>query len=600
MSDNPGAPLLGEANDQQKNNDRPQSQRSKSLQKSRTSKKSRRSSAGSEESAPLLSENVDHRNYGDAPDHDNDPSTAASTLRSLQDGGHKKNKRQGRWPSIIALIALLVVLIVILGLGFAAPEVAEQYAKEAMVFEPTDLSIDSFTSYGVRARIRGDFKMDASKVHKKPVRDLGRAGTWIARAVESKPTTVEVYLPEYGNVLLGSADVPSITVDIRNGHTTHLDFISELTAGDLDGIRRIANDWLDGSLRQLRIRGHADVSVKSGIFSLGTQTLSQDVLFQANQIPVMPQYRIGQLGFSEGERNGEKGMIANVSLALENEYPVDFAIPKFRFDILVPGCLESEDFLVLAEATTAQAQVRPKTEVNVSVSGFVQELPEALITACPDTQTSPIDRLLGSYIEGKETLVYVRGSNSPSPETPKWITDFMKDVVVPVPFPGHEFKDLIRNFTLASVHFGLPDPFASPGSPKSKPRLSAVVKALIGLPDEIRFPIDVVRVRANSDVYYKKKKLGELDLRKWQHANSTRTVLPDEEQEGLLVQSIVKDAPLDVTDDDVLAEVVQALFFGSTPVVLGVQAKVDVETKTVLGKFVVRDIPAKGKVFVKR
>lgn len=320
----------------------------------------------------------------------------------------------------------------------------------------------------------------------------------------------------------------------------------------------------------------------------------------ANQIPVMPQYKIGQLGFSEGEQNGKKGMIANVSLALENEYPVDFEIPTFRFDVLVPGCLKSKDYLVLAEATTAQAQVRPKNEVNVSVSGFVQELPEALITACPDTQTSPIDRLLGSYIEGKETLVYVRGSNSPSSETPKWITDFMKDVVVPVPFPGHEFKDLIRNFTLASVHFGLPDPFASPGSPKSKPRLSAVVKALIGLPDEIKFPIDVVQVRADSDVYYKEKKLGELDLHKWQHANSTRTVIPNEEQEGLLVQSIVKDAPLDVTDDDVLAEVVQALLFRSTPVVLGVQAKVDVETKTVLGKFVVRDVPAKGKVFVKR
>lgn len=280
MSDNPGAPLLGGDNSQQKTTARPQSQKSTSSHKSRISKKSRRPSAGSEEIAPLLPENVDHRNYGDAPEHDQNSSTAASTLRSLQDGATRKNQWWGRWPSIIALTVLLIVLIVILGLGFAAPEVAEQYAKEALTFEPTDLSIDSFTSSGVRARIQGDFKMDASKVHKKPVRDLGRAGTWIARAVESKPTTVEVYLPEYGNVLLGSADVPSITVDIRNGHTTHLDFISELTAGDLDGIRRIANDWLDGSLHQLRVRGNADVSVKSGIFSLGTQTLSQDILFQ--------------------------------------------------------------------------------------------------------------------------------------------------------------------------------------------------------------------------------------------------------------------------------------------------------------------------------
>lgn len=314
----------------------------------------------------------------------------------------------------------------------------------------------------------------------------------------------------------------------------------------------------------------------------------------------MPEYKIDHLGFSNAERDGEKGMVANVSLRFTNDYPVDFDIPKFRFDILVPGCSADEDFLKLGEAMTAEAQIQPKTEVNVAVSGFVRKLPEALITACPETQSSPIDRLLGSYIEGRETLVYVRGSRNPSADTPTWITDFMKDVIVPVPFPGHEFKDLIRNFTLADVHFGLPSPFASPDSPESKPRLSAVVKALIGLPEEIKFPIDVAQVRADSDVYYKKKKLGQLDLGKWQHANSTRTIIPHEKEEGLLVQSIVKNAPLDITDDDVFADVIQALVFGGNPVILGVQAKVDVETETVLGKFVVRGIPAQGKVYVKR
>ncbi|KAL8894655.1 MAG: hypothetical protein Q9207_008447 [Kuettlingeria erythrocarpa] len=605
MSDDAGAPLLGEGRAQEDNKNRPQSQRSRGSGDSRASGASKGSngpakpSSRSEESAPLLSEDVDHRNYGDAPDHESRPSTAASFLRSLQGGGSQKGKTSRRWPSIIALTILILLLIAILGLGFAAPEVAEQYAKEAMVFEPTDLSIDSFTSTGVRARIQGNFRLDASKVHKKSVRDLGRAGTWIAKAVESKPTRVDVFLPEYGDVLLGSADVPGIVVDIRNGHTTHLDFVSDLAAGDIGGIRRIADDWLDGRLGQLRVRGIADVHIKSGIFGLGTQSISEEIVFKANQIPVMPKYQIGHLGFSEGEQDGAKGMLANVSLSLKNDYPVDFEVPRFRFDILVPGCSADEDFLVLAEATTAEAKVRPKADVNVNVSGFVQELPKVLITACPDTNTSPIDRLLGSYIEGKDTLIYVRGSSRPSSSTPRWITNFMKDVVVPVPFPGHEFKDLIRNFTLANVHFGLPDPFAAPNSPNSKPRISTVVKALIGLPEEIKFPIGVVRVRADSDVYYKKKKLGELDLSKWQHANSTRTIIPNEDQEGLLVQSIVKDAPLNITDDDVFADVAQALVFGGKPVVLGVQAKVDVETETVLGKFIVRDIPAKGKVFVK-
>lgn len=280
MSDDPAAPLLGEGEAPRNKSSRPQSQKSRASVQSTTSRRSIKSSVRLEESAPLLSEDVDHQNYGDAPDHENVPSTATSSLRLLQEGGSRKEKKSRRWPSIIALTILTVGLVAILSLGFAAPEVAEQYAKEAMVFEPTDLSIDSFTPSGVRARVQGNFKLDASRVHKKPVRDLGRAGTWIARAVESRPTRVDVFLPEYGDVLLGSADVPGIVLDIRNGHTTHLDFISELTAGDVDGIRRIANDWLDGRLGQLRVRGNSDVSIKSGIFKLGTQAISQEIVFK--------------------------------------------------------------------------------------------------------------------------------------------------------------------------------------------------------------------------------------------------------------------------------------------------------------------------------
>ena len=174
-------------------------------------------------------------------------------------------------------------MVVILCIGFAAPAIVEQYAKQAMVFEPTDLSIDSFTSTGVRARIQGDFTLDGSRVEKKPVRDLGRAGTWIARAVESRQSKVEVYLPEYDNLLLGTADVPPIIVDIRDGHTTHIDFLSDLQAGDRDGIRRMAMDWVEGRLGQLSVRGVAEVPLKSGIFSLGTQSLVQTMTFSSEQ-----------------------------------------------------------------------------------------------------------------------------------------------------------------------------------------------------------------------------------------------------------------------------------------------------------------------------
>ena len=276
MSDIPASPHIGEADAEQSRSDRPTSQKSKASTRSKHSYESKHS----EESTPLLSQDANHRNYGDAPPHDEPPSAAASSLRSLQSGGPSKENSSRRWPTIIALTILGLVVVVILCLGFAAPEVVEEYAREAMVFEPTDLSIDSFTSTGVRARIRGDFTLDGSRVQEKPVRDLGRAGTWIARAVETKRSKVKVFLPEYGDLLLGTADVPRIVVDIRDGHTTHLDFLSDLEAGDLNGIRRMANDWLEGRVGDLSVRGVADVPLKSGIFGLGTQSLAETIMFK--------------------------------------------------------------------------------------------------------------------------------------------------------------------------------------------------------------------------------------------------------------------------------------------------------------------------------
>lgn len=272
-SSHPGG---GEVEEHMAAPERPGSQRSK------TSARSKRSllSKDSDESTPLLSRehNDSEHDYGDAP-ADSQPSTpAARSLQSLHDEPSKK--RTYRWPTVVALTFLSLVLVAILALGFAAPAVMEEYAKQAMVFEPTDLSIDSLTSDGVRARIQGEFMLDASRVQKKPTRDLGRAGTWIAHMIESRPSKVEVFLPEYDDLLLGTALIPSVVVDIRDGHTTHVDFMTDLKAGNIDGIRRIANDWIDGRLSELTVTGEAKVGLKSGIFWLGTQAIRHSLVFE--------------------------------------------------------------------------------------------------------------------------------------------------------------------------------------------------------------------------------------------------------------------------------------------------------------------------------
>ncbi|KAF4551677.1 Hypothetical protein D9617_12g035650 [Elsinoe fawcettii] len=524
-------------------------------------------------------------------------SSAASLLKSIQGDG----KSRRRWPSIIALLLLCAVVIVIMVLGFLTPEAIHEYAMEAAEFKPTSLSIQEFTSTGVLARVRGDFSMDASKVKKQSVRNLGRLGTFVAAKVETGQSYVEVSLPEYGNVILGTAEIPPIVVDIRNGHTTHVDFVADLTPGDYDGIRRIAKGLIEHRIGQLRVMGKAQVPLKTGLISLGKQAISQSLLFENNDVPKLPQYEIKKIKFHDIDLPGKEGAVAaDAQVVLKNDYPVDLQLPPLGFEVLAPNCLPDQPRIPLAYVSSEPLHVSPHKDVEVNLLGVVHQLPQDFTTVCPNKKDSPMDLLVGNYIHGKDVTVFVRGSSTPSDKVPKWVSDMISEVTVPISVPGHTFGHLIRNFSLADVHFGLPDPMADADSPDSNPTISAVIKAIVALPEQLNFNLSVHNVRADADVFYKGSKLGKLDLQKWQDANST--LLESTASDGgsqMLVQSRIDKAPLEITDDDVFTEVVQALLFGGQRVVLGIQADVDVKLETALGVLTVRKVPAEGRVPVK-
>ena len=315
----------------------------------------------------------------------------------------------------------------------------------------------------------------------------------------------------------------------------------------------------------------------------------------------MPQYNITKLNVHEVElSDAVRGMAADVSIIAYNEHPVTFTVPPLGFEILIPGCTPEGSLLLLANATTEEIQVAPKQDIVINVSGVVRQLPDTLTAECPGTHISPLDIFIGDYMHGINSTIFVRGADGPVGDAPSWISDLMKSVTVPVPVPSHPFDSSIRNFSMSDVHLSLPDPFAKPDSPEAQPQMSAIVDVLVNLPKEMNFPIEVTRIRANADVFYHDRKLGVLDMHKWQKSNSTRVEAHDDEPAGLAVRSIVKKVPLNITDEEVFSDVVQAMLFGGEKIVLGAKAKVDVETESVIGKFVIRKIPAEGKVPLKR
>lgn len=318
---------------------------------------------------------------------------------------------------------------------------------------------------------------------------------------------------------------------------------------------------------------------------------------QGNDVPAIPSYEIRKINVHEVTAGpAPKGLEAEVAVSIANQYPVDLVVPPLGFSILAAGCAPGDPFIPLAEASTAEIHVVPKHATSVNATGIARGLPGEFISDCPHSNKSPMDLLLGDYLSGRNAKIYVRGGDSPLQDTPKWVADLLSSVTVPIDFPSRGMDNLIKNFSLTDVHFGLPNLFAEPGSPESKPTITANIQALIGLPEEINFSVDVQRVRANATIFYKGGQLGILDLHKWQGASSKLVTMPHAKHPDLQVESHVEKAPVTITDEDRFQDVVQALLWGRGEVLMMVHTSVDVDVQTAIGGFVVKDIPAEGVV----
>ena len=281
MADHPTSPLLGDNDHNQDSQTLAQNgQKHGTAINGASNRRPNAKSKYSDESTPLLSRDPDREEDDDTAREDDPANTDFVPVPSLYGDSIHKGKTKWRAPTIIAIVALTLFLIAILAFGFALPAIVKEYAEQAAIFDPQDLSIVSITSSGVRARVKGDFVLDASRVDRKPVRDLGKFSTWIAIAVKATPSNVHVYLPERDGAVLGTAELPPVVVSVRNGEVTHLDIVTDIEPGEFDNLRQIAKDWIDGRLSELRVTGKADLALKSGIFSLGTQTVSKDLVFK--------------------------------------------------------------------------------------------------------------------------------------------------------------------------------------------------------------------------------------------------------------------------------------------------------------------------------
>lgn len=186
------------------------------------------------------------------------------------------------------LALLCTSLVAIISLRLLAPSAAAQYVREAVIFDVSNLSVESFTNHGVRARIQASVTIDSGRVESRAIRAFGVMGTWLTRKISTDESKVYIYLPEYGEDLLGTATAAATVLDIQNGHITLIDFVSEVETGSLDILRSVANDYLNGGLGLVRVRGEADIAFKSGLLNVGAHRISEEMTFEGSKYQSTP------------------------------------------------------------------------------------------------------------------------------------------------------------------------------------------------------------------------------------------------------------------------------------------------------------------------
>lgn len=192
--------------------------------------------------------------------------------------------KKARWPSIIAMLSLAALVGAIITFGFLAPPAIQKYVEGSAVLEPTGLSVESITPEGIRARVQANFRLDGSRVRDENARRIGRFATSIMRKIETLETKLNVFVPDYGNALMGSCVVPPISLDLVDGHNTEIDFVADFNPGDAESLRAIINDWLQGKLDRIKVTGSTALSLKTGFLPLGTHDVVESMVFEGQSL----------------------------------------------------------------------------------------------------------------------------------------------------------------------------------------------------------------------------------------------------------------------------------------------------------------------------
>ena len=288
----------------------------------------------------------------------------------------------------------------------------------------------------------------------------------------------------------------------------------------------------------------------------------------------------------------DEGTVMTASAEVMSRHALSLDVPRLRWEVLVRGC-GFQERIKLADAITNPLKVRPGKNFTVGFSSTISSLPRDLLDPCTDETPSPLETLFQDILDPNKTAsVFVSGKHAP-PNIPNWISRLLSSVTLPIPLPHltPNTSELVSGIHCSEMKFAFPSPWAPPGSPQSKLRVSALIEVVINPPPGTEnFNINVTAVRADVFLLDERKKFGRVVVPVWSPATTFRTT-------KIHITARVIEVPVEVLDPALFQKVMGKVLYGGNAEI-GVDGTVDAQVSVLMGDFQIRGIPVQAVVEV--
>lgn len=478
-------------------------------------------------------------------------------------------------------IGIVVLLVLVSGLliGILAlvvlPRIAQSYVEETVQLELSSVRILDITHRGADVQLAGNIHLNSKHSQvgnsKRRLVDIMLS---LLGPVRLSETEVLISLDNGQSKEIALAQLSPLMLRLAYANINTFNITSTLQILDAEVLGDLASKILRNDVNAVPLSAAIDTRITR--FFTFHKTVSQHIVYDIPKgLNDVPPFNITQMAIQD---SADSGISATAVLVVGLQLPISAKIPGIQVQLSVEGCDGTLIPLVLAESLPFEVMSDSST-MTIKAAGECRELPKNALRKCSGSdQMSPIDRAMQTYLAGNETTVYVGGYNHGGSKS--WLQNLLAQVSIPIEVPGSQADQLARDIELSGVKFNLPSIIGGSG----KPKISGRIRGIIDIPSDITVNVEVESVHVLADLIYKKKKFATIESPGWAPASSK---FPSEQE--LLVEVLLKDAPVTITNQDVFSSVISTLFGGS--VFVDVIGTGDVKISTSLGGLEAHRLP---------